>query len=331
VPPSPHLVDLRPITATYLWLWRSVGAGATPEFAKVLGVLRASLRGRVSVSELERRMGQVSYALGRLGRGAPLPGYPPEELAAGDELALIEKTIQAWHQPTHSILVSWLVRALPPATVAMAAADLASGVSTTYDVVMPNGTRLAPKAVIGYAGQLAYGAPLLSEDFYGGEATPCFDRIRAAGLVLALKPDIDAAGFEKEVRRLRKKRFTSPPPGCATPPKTEATLTRYARDPAVVAYVLEWAHGRCESCRHPAPFHRPDGEPFLEVHHILPLAESGPDTVANTIALCPNCHRQCHHGANATALRKNLLAIATSPARLKARHDRVAVPGGEVG
>jgi hypothetical protein len=30
-------------------------------------------------------------------------------------------------------------------------------------------------------------------------------------------------------------------------------------------------------------------------------------------------------------LRKNLLAIATSPARLKAKHDRVAVPGEEVG
>jgi 5-methylcytosine-specific restriction protein A len=34
----------------------------------------------------------------------------------------------------------------------------------------------------------------------------------------------------------------------------------------------------------------------LEVHHKIRLADGGFDTVENAIAVCPNCHRQCHHG-----------------------------------
>nr|WP_275041241.1 HNH endonuclease signature motif containing protein [Halomonas meridiana] len=46
-----------------------------------------------------------------------------------------------------------------------------------------------------------------------------------------------------------------------------------------------------------APFNRKsDGSPYLEVHHRKPLAEGGDDTVANAIALCPNCHRAAHYG-----------------------------------
>ncbi|MFM0350878.1 HNH endonuclease [Paraburkholderia sp. RL17-347-BIC-D] len=29
----------------------------------------------------------------------------------------------------------------------------------------------------------------------------------------------------------------------------------------------------------------------------MPLAQGGPDTVANAIALCPNCHRERHYGS----------------------------------
>lgn len=36
--------------------------------------------------------------------------------------------------------------------------------------------------------------------------------------------------------------------------------------------------------------------PYLEVHHKVPLALGGDDTVANATALCPNCHRQNHFG-----------------------------------
>jgi 5-methylcytosine-specific restriction enzyme A len=75
------------------------------------------------------------------------------------------------------------------------------------------------------------------------------------------------------------------------------TIYDFRRNPDVVAEVLERAKGHCEKCLDPAPFiRRKDSSPYLEVHHIVQLAHGGEDTVANTLALCPNCHRQSHHG-----------------------------------
>jgi 5-methylcytosine-specific restriction protein A len=49
-----------------------------------------------------------------------------------------------------------------------------------------------------------------------------------------------------------------------------------------------------------------DGTPYLEVHHVKWLALGGSDTVSNAVALCPNCHRLMHHGANAKELVRQL-------------------------
>ena len=70
----------------------------------------------------------------------------------------------------------------------------------------------------------------------------------------------------------------------------------FRRNPDVVAEVLLRAKGACEGCRLPAPFQRPDGSLYLEVHHITRLADGGHDTVENALALCPNCHRERHYG-----------------------------------
>ena len=37
-----------------------------------------------------------------------------------------------------------------------------------------------------------------------------------------------------------------------------------------------------------------NGKPFLESHHIVWLSKGGEDTVENSTALCPNCHRKMH-------------------------------------
>ena len=75
----------------------------------------------------------------------------------------------------------------------------------------------------------------------------------------------------------------------------------------MVAFVENRAQGICELCGDKAPFTRNDGTPFLEVHHIIPLSESGNDTPQNAVAICPNCHRECHYGENSKLLRKSLL------------------------
>lgn len=71
----------------------------------------------------------------------------------------------------------------------------------------------------------------------------------------------------------------------------------YRRNPDVVAEALLLADGVCQQCMQSAPFCKAkSGDPYLEVHHRIPLANGGDDTVANAIALCPNCHREAHYG-----------------------------------
>jgi 5-methylcytosine-specific restriction endonuclease McrA len=94
-----------------------------------------------------------------------------------------------------------------------------------------------------------------------------------------------------------------PPEPPAGQPKPRAIViastTRFERDPNVAAWVLRRAGGRCEHCLSSAPFNRADGTPFLEVHHVVRLADRGSDTTTNTTALCPNCHRLLHHSHDA--------------------------------
>jgi len=81
------------------------------------------------------------------------------------------------------------------------------------------------------------------------------------------------------------------------PERLTVTTTVFRRSSYVVAEVLERAAGKCEHCEQPAPFEkRADGEPYLEVHHKIRLADDGDDTVENAVALCPNCHRWKHFG-----------------------------------
>jgi 5-methylcytosine-specific restriction protein A len=81
------------------------------------------------------------------------------------------------------------------------------------------------------------------------------------------------------------------------PAKIMTVGSVYVRNPDVVVEVLYRAGGACEGCKQSAPFSRnKDGSPYLEVHHRVHLSEGGDDTVENALALCPNCHRQEHHG-----------------------------------
>jgi len=84
------------------------------------------------------------------------------------------------------------------------------------------------------------------------------------------------------------------PPGNPTPKQSVAQVTVYERSPAVKAWVLKHAGPYCEGCHSVAPFEVQPGVPYLEVHHVRPLSEQGQDTIENTVALCPNCHRRCH-------------------------------------
>jgi len=81
----------------------------------------------------------------------------------------------------------------------------------------------------------------------------------------------------------------------ATPATRKVTV--HISNPHVIAGALKRAQGSCEDCGRPAPVKRQkDGTDYLEVHHVVRLAEAGNDTPDNVLALCPNCHRKAHHG-----------------------------------
>ena len=96
------------------------------------------------------------------------------------------------------------------------------------------------------------------------------------------------------------------PAGSQSPKSFTQVTVVIERDSGVRTWILRTAAGICELCGQPAPFLDASGEPFLEVHHVIPLASGGPDTTSNAVALCPNCHRELHHGAERIMKLKNL-------------------------
>jgi len=97
-----------------------------------------------------------------------------------------------------------------------------------------------------------------------------------------------------------------PPNGSIKPRTVDSTRKTFARSVRVAAYVEKAANGVCELCDQRAPFIDVSGLPFLEVHHIRMLADEGPDTVDNAVAVCPNCHRALHFSANSADLKESL-------------------------
>lgn len=101
------------------------------------------------------------------------------------------------------------------------------------------------------------------------------------------------------------------------PAIVKVVTSAFVRNPDVIAEVLIRADGYCERCKQPAPFmRRSNNTPYLEVHHNLPLANGGEDTVENAIALCPNCHREMHYGLSPESVhQKEQLLLSNDPFR----------------
>ncbi|WP_156393057.1 HNH endonuclease signature motif containing protein [Rhizobium sp. Root1220] len=124
-------------------------------------------------------------------------------------------------------------------------------------------------------------------------------------------PTADREDLETRVlsarQKIKRNPATPPPTNLLSGTRIQSITARFIRDPNVIAWVLVMAAGVCEACDELAPFVRDDGEPYLEVHHVRPLAEGGPDSADNTIAVCPTCHRRLHYGSDKEPLRGGIL------------------------
>jgi 5-methylcytosine-specific restriction enzyme A len=111
-------------------------------------------------------------------------------------------------------------------------------------------------------------------------------------------PTADLDELNEKVIRLRKHAVQGTPRGNLYPQSVESISKSFVRDPLVKAFVLNQADGICEGCGQVAPFKTVSGDPYLEVHHVLPLAHGGTDTASNAVVLCPNCHRRAHFSSD---------------------------------
>ena len=151
--------------------------------------------------------------------------------------------------------------------------------------------------------------------------TQLIEALQRLGWVASM-PILEQAFLEEHVKltdqslhRSNKERLARLVSAPAYASEVHVLRTEFQRNTDVVATVLIAAKGYCDLCRAQAPFKRDsDGTPYLEVHHIVSLSKGGEDSLNNVVALCPNCHREMHHGQNQKTHYKHLKHIAESRA-----------------
>ncbi len=101
--------------------------------------------------------------------------------------------------------------------------------------------------------------------------------------------------------------FSAPVP----PAIREASVLLRDRSATVREAVLARAGGKCELCNEPG-FVTAAGFTYLETHHVVPLAEGGPDHLFNVVAFCPKDHRRAHYAADRNKIAIQLKSIVAS-------------------
>lgn len=81
--------------------------------------------------------------------------------------------------------------------------------------------------------------------------------------------------------------------------------------------VLRRAKGICEYCGTPG-FQMVNGAVYLETHHVISLANEGPDVEWNMIAICPNDHRRAHYALERESITRKMIEMLASQ-QLEAR------------
>lgn len=128
--------------------------------------------------------------------------------------------------------------------------------------------------------------------------------LRPLDAVVHVVEDKIPIALDTDIAELRARAFDAAKPSVST---STVKRTVFQRSADVRNYVLARSQGTCEGCSKEAPFARPDGSPYLEPHHIRRVSDGGPDDPRFVIALCPNCHRRVHFGADGLAYNDGLL------------------------
>jgi len=79
-----------------------------------------------------------------------------------------------------------------------------------------------------------------------------------------------------------------------TPARREYLIETYARNRGWVKEAKDKFGSLCmyPECKNTFP--KPDGEPYIEVHHVVPLFEGGEDAIWNLAVVCAHHHKMAH-------------------------------------
>ena len=171
----------------------------------------------------------------------------------------------------------------------------AFGESRGYDVLVDDGSRLAPKVVFGLAATEAFGFEVGPRHFKGGPGTRCFKTIDRAGFSIlpkSAKTPPDTPPLDPEERK-----WLEGEPRLRTHLTRERAsgLARAKKE----AFVRVHKQLYCEECGlKPDSVYGSDlGDACIEVHHNAPLHErstAGETTLDDLMCVCANCHRIIH-------------------------------------
>jgi 5-methylcytosine-specific restriction protein A len=181
--------------------------------------------------------------------------------------------------------------------------------SKDYDVVLEDGTRLAPKAVFGLAASEALGFEVLPKHFSAGLGTPCFRLLAASGYDVLPK---ESAGGDAKTEVTKLSWVDVDPEFAEGTPQLRRHLRRERSAGLREAKKAEFrrTHGGklfCERCLMDpvVGFESVEGEACIEIHHDLvqvqDMAEGHVTKLEDVKCLCANCHRFVHR-----LLRKSL-------------------------
>jgi predicted HNH restriction endonuclease len=226
------------------------------------------------------------------------------------------------------------VSRLPGSPVARVALTIGRAVSGVYAKVM-NFRSLDPRATgTGMSGAGDTDRAVWREYFDAQASTLRMDALRqeftrvwtaeASELSMPVEVNAVSTAIEEEAERLQTlpleqllARYAAQESDGASRPATRVLVARdYDRNPLVISVARLRASHKCEmrDCPHPI-FETAGGLPYMEVHHIIPLADGGEDTIENVACLCPAHHREIHLGRRAAELTAQLKRIrAAKPA-----------------
>lgn len=139
----------------------------------------------------------------------------------------------------------------------------------------------------------------------------------------AYEPTADTVLLEERAKLLVAAGFDAVPEGNMHPARVAVNQTAFVRDPKVHAAVVVLSGGHCDACGD-IGYELDDGSLFLEVHHVLPLSEGGPDVVSNAVAVCETCHGKLHKWKEREGLHKKLFKTVSRLKRYSATDDASA-------